>query len=108
MAMFLLLLQQIVMIAGLALIGQFVVGIFAWGKRETNPIYRFFRIVGSPAVKLVRYITPKFVPDQHVPFAAFSLLLVLFLWLGLEHRDVCNDNLSAAGCERWREAREAQ
>jgi hypothetical protein len=107
MALFLLLIQQVVMIAGLALIAQLLVGVFAWGRRESNPIYRFFRLLASPFVKLMRLITPKFVPDQHVPIATFSLLLVIFFWLGLEHRDACVKNLAAAGCERWREVREA-
>jgi uncharacterized protein YggT (Ycf19 family) len=107
MALALLVLQQIIMIAGLALLAQFVVGIFAWGRREANPIYRFFRLMASPFVKVMRLITPKFVPDQHVPIATFLLLSVVFLWLGLEQRNLCMNDLAATGCERWREARGA-
>jgi hypothetical protein len=105
MALGLLVVQQIVMIALLALVAQFLVGIFAWGRREANPVYRFFRLVASPFVKGMRYITPKFVPDQHVPVAAFCLLAVVFLWLGLEQRSVCMNDLNASGCERWRQVK---
>jgi hypothetical protein len=108
MAMALLIIQQIIMIAALALAAQFIVGIFAWGRRDTNPIYRFFRLVASPFVKAMRLITPKFVPDQQVPIATFFLLTVVFLWLGLEQRDVCLKDLAAAGCERWRDAKGIQ
>jgi uncharacterized protein YggT (Ycf19 family) len=108
MALALLVVQQIIMIAAFALLAQFLVGIFAWGRREANPIYRFFRLVASPFVKVMRLVTPKFVPDQHVPVAAFLFLSVMFLWIGFEQRDLCMRDLAASGCERWREARGAQ
>jgi hypothetical protein len=101
MALGLLVIREIVMIALLALAAQFLVGIFAWGTRENNPIYRFFRLLASPFVKAMRFITPKFVPDQHVPVAAFCLLTVVFFWLGFEHRSLCLNDLKADGCERW-------
>lgn len=101
MASVLLLLQTVVLIAGLALLGQLLVGAFNWGARNQNIVYRLFQVVASPVVKLVRWVTPKFVLDQHIPIAAFALLFFLYFWLGFEHRDVCRTAVSQSGCERW-------
>lgn len=101
MALTLLILQQVLAIAGLALLAQLLVGAFNWGRRNQNPIYRLFQLIASPAVKLVRLVTPRFVLDQHIPIATFMLLFFLYLWLGIEQRNVCLKELSQPGCERW-------
>jgi uncharacterized protein YggT (Ycf19 family) len=94
-------LQLVVMIAGLALLGQLLVGAFNWGRRNENLVYRLFQVIASPFVKLIRLVTPRFVLDQHIPIATFLLLFFLYFWLGFEHRDVCRKQLNQPGCERW-------
>jgi hypothetical protein len=79
MAFVLVVVKALIEIAGLALLGQFVVGVFAWGRRQENPVYRFFQFVASPATRLVRLVTPKVVLDQHIPLATF--LILLFAWM---------------------------
>lgn len=101
MAVFLLMLQTLVLVAGSALVGQLLVGAFNWGRRQQNPVYRLFQLIASPAVKLVRWITPRFVLDQHIPIATFAILFFAFFFLGFAQRDVCRADLSQAGCERW-------
>jgi uncharacterized protein YggT (Ycf19 family) len=61
MALALLILQTLILIAGLALIGQFLVGIFNWKRRQENFVYQLFGIVSRPVVRLVRLITPRIV-----------------------------------------------
>ena len=48
---------------------------------EQNFVYRLFRLVASPVVKPCRWITPRFIPDRHLPIVAFSLLLVAYGWV---------------------------
>ena len=101
MAFALLALQTLVLVAALALFGQLMVGIFNWRAREQNLVYRLFKVVASPVVRLVRLVTPKVVLDQHIPIAAFMVLLFAYFWLGFEHRSACREDLAQAGCEKW-------
>lgn len=101
MAFALLIAQTLVLIAGLALIAQFLVGVFNWRRRNENIVYRLFQVISSPVVKVLRWVTPKVVLDQHIPLAAFTLLLVAYFWLGFEHRESCRSNLAQQGCDRW-------
>ncbi len=104
MAFALLLLQTLVLVAGLALLGQGLVGVFNWPRRRQNLVYRLFEVIASPVVKLVRLVTPKIVLDQHIPIAAFMVLLFTYFWLGFEHRSACRADTSQTGCEKWAEA----
>jgi uncharacterized protein YggT (Ycf19 family) len=93
--------QTLVLVAGCALLGQFLVGAFNWRGRQQNLVYRLFQVIASPVVKVVRWVTPKVVIDQHIPIAAFMVLLFAYFWLGFEHRSACRENVSQAGCEKW-------
>jgi uncharacterized protein YggT (Ycf19 family) len=101
MAFALLAAQTLVLVAGLALFGQFITGIFNWRVREQNLVYKLFQVIASPAVKLIRLITPKVVLDQHIPIAAFMVLVFAYFWLGFEHRASCRNDIAQAGCEKW-------
>ncbi len=63
----------------LLLAGQGVVYFLSFGKHETNAVYRLLRLIATPIVKPVRFITPKIIIDKHVPFVAF---LILF-WIAI-------------------------
>ncbi len=69
--------------AGLLLIGQGLVYALSCGKHEVNGVYRLFRLMTSPVVRLVRVITPQKVSDKHVPFVA--LILLFWVWLFLSY-----------------------
>jgi len=105
MALFLLIAQTLVLIAGMALVGQLLVGLFSWGRRHQNAVYQLFGLVARPVVRAVRVITPRIVLDQHVPVVAFLLCLVAYFAIGFAHRDVCLSDLSQKGCEKWVQAR---
>jgi uncharacterized protein YggT (Ycf19 family) len=100
MALFLVILQTVILIAALALFAQLIVGAFNWNRRHQNPVYQLLGIVARPFVWLVRRITPRFVLDQHIPVATFLLLGFAYLAVTLVLRDVCLSDLTQAGCER--------
>jgi len=97
--------KALIEVAALALVAQFLVGLFAWGRRDENPIYRLFQLIASPVTRLVRLLTPRIVLDRHVPLAAF--LLLVFAWIatlfGIAH--ACAADPQQAGCERLQKAR---
>lgn len=72
-------LKLIAEIALLALLGQWILGLLAGAKRDTNLFYQILQIVGKPFVMASRFITPKQIIDRHVPLVAF--LLLLFIWI---------------------------
>lgn len=72
-------LKLIAEVALLALFGQWVLGMLAGAKKDSNLFYQILQIVGKPFVVAARFITPKQIIDRHVPFVAF--LLLLFIWI---------------------------
>lgn len=66
-------------VAGFALIGQGIVALFAGANRHQNFVYVLFKIITSPATKVARIVSPRFIPDRHIPFVAFGL--VLWIWV---------------------------
>ncbi len=97
--------QTLILVAGLALFGQLVVGAFNWRARQENLVYQLLGIVTRPVVRAVRFVTPRVILDRHVPIVAFLLLFFGYFAIGLAHRDVCLRDLHQAGCERWAESR---
>ena len=71
--------KLVIEICLLALVGQGIVYalIRVVGQdAKSNLFYRLLATVSSPFVTLARYITPRFVPDRHLPFVVLSLLAV--------------------------------
>ena len=105
MAFFLLIAHTLIFIAGMALVGQLLVGLFSWQRRRENVVYQLFGVVARPVVRAARAITPRLVLDQHVPLVAFLLCLVAYFAIGFAHRDVCLSDLNQRGCEKWAQSR---
>ena len=68
-------------IALLALFGQWVLGLLAGQRKSENLFYKILQQVGSPFVKLARFVTPKLVLERHLPLVAF--LILSFVWVGV-------------------------
>ena len=66
-------------IAGMALLGQWIVGLLAGAKREQNIFYQLLAVIGKPFVKGARWITPKIVLERHLPLVAFLVLLMVWV-----------------------------
>lgn len=105
MALLLVALHTVILVAGLSLLGQGVVGIFNWRRRHDNFVYQVFGIVTRPVVSVVRLVTPRVILDEHVPLVAFLLLLIGYFLVGIWHRDVCLGDLTQTGCAKWAAAR---
>lgn len=69
--------------AMLLLVGQFCVRLLSFGRHEDNAIYRLFRFLTSPVVRVTRAITPSKIRDMHVPVVAFLLLFWICFLLGV-------------------------
>lgn len=105
MALLLIIVHTLILVAGLSLLAQGIVGIFNWRRRNDNFVYQLFSIVARPVVSAVRLVTPRVILDEHVPLVAFLLLLLAYFGVGLWHREVCLQDLTQAGCAKWAAAR---
>ncbi len=74
-------LKAVVEVAGFAYLGQGLVAIFAGSRRDQNLIFQVFRIVTGPVTRATRFLMPRFIPDRHIPFIAFGLLLWAWIFL---------------------------
>ncbi|HWR75763.1 MAG TPA: hypothetical protein VN283_00965 [Thiobacillus sp.] len=82
-------LRTLVEVAGFALLGQGLLALLAGKYREDNVFYRVLRIVTRPVVRAVRFITPRFILDAHVPILTFFLLFWLWIMLAFAKRHLC-------------------
>ncbi len=98
MAFVLVIIKAIIEIAGMALLGQLVVGIFAWGRRDDNVVYKLFQTIASPFTWVARRITPRVIIDQHIPLVTFMLLLFLWIFVIFQLRATCVDNPQQRAC----------
>jgi hypothetical protein len=91
-------LRAVVEVAGCFMIGQGVLYLFAGRKRKENLVYQLFSILTGPVMKLTRILTPRLVRDDHIPYAAFLLLLWLWIGLAFAKRSICaSQALACAG-----------
>lgn len=74
-------LKALVEVAGMALLGQGLIGLISGKSKQDNFVYRIFVVVTSPIYKLARAISPKFIADAHLGLASFFILF--WLWIGL-------------------------
>jgi len=64
----------------LVLVGQGLLFVLAGASRHENLVYRMFTTVTGPIMKATRFVTPRFIVDQHIGLVAFFLVMVL--WVG--------------------------
>jgi hypothetical protein len=62
-----------------ALLGQWLLGLLAGAKRETNFFYQLLKVITNPVTKAARWLAPRVVLDRHIPLVAF--LLMAFTWV---------------------------
>lgn len=105
MAFFLVIIKAVIEIAGMALLAQFVLGLFAWGRRQENIVYRLFEVVTRPFTRLTRLVTPRFILDQHVPLATFFLLFFVWVVILFELRASCVADPQQQACAPLQQAR---
>jgi hypothetical protein len=74
-------LRVLVEICLFALIGQGILAVLPGVDRDKNLFYLVLKTLASPAWRVARFVSPKFVLDRHVGWVALFILLVL--WFGL-------------------------
>ncbi len=82
-------LRVVVEVAAYSLLGQGLLAVLAGAKRDENLFYRILKTITSPVVRGVRFITPRFVIDAHIPYIAFFLLFWIWIVLALAKRYLC-------------------
>ena len=61
------------------LLGQGLLFVLAGASRHQNMVYRMFTTVTDPIMKATRFITPRFIVDQHIGLVAFFLAVILWV-----------------------------
>ncbi len=74
-------LKALTEVAAVGMLGQGLLYLLAGRSREQNLVYKLFKTITSPVMKLTRLITPKIVLDRHIWLV--SILLLSMLWLVL-------------------------
>ena len=74
-------LKALAELAFLFLLGRGLLYVLAGRKREGNLFYQVFCIVTNPLLRAARWLTPRMVLDNHIPFVA--LVLVAWVWLAI-------------------------
>jgi hypothetical protein len=72
-------LKGVIEVALLVLLGQGILFVFAGAGRHENLFYRIFATVTQPIMRATRFVTPRFIVDQHIGLVAFFLLAILWL-----------------------------
>ncbi len=81
-------LRVLVEVAMFSLLGQGLLYLLAGKSRDTNIVYRLFKVITNPVTSAVRAITPRIILDRHISLVAFFLLLWLWLLLAAAKRYV--------------------
>ncbi|MGD9834039.1 MAG: hypothetical protein AB7U92_14930 [Piscinibacter sp.] len=76
-------------IALMALAGQFLLGLLAGQKRDSNLFYQLLQVMTKPFVKGMRLVTPKVVIDRHMPLAAFVALAMVWVVATITKINLC-------------------
>jgi hypothetical protein len=74
-------LKALVEVATVGMLGQGLLYVLAGKGREQNIVYKLFKIITSPVMKVTRLITPRIVLDRHIWLV--SILLLGMIWLTL-------------------------
>jgi hypothetical protein len=72
-------LKGLVEVLLVVMLGQGLLYLFAGTRRQENVIYRAFATVTAPIMKAARFVTPRFIVDQHLGYVAFFILVVAWV-----------------------------
>lgn len=82
-------LKTIVEIALMALIGQWLLGLLAGAKRDSNFFYKLLQTLTTPFTRLARWISPSIVIDRHIPLVTFLMLVFGWIVFTMVRIDLC-------------------
>ena len=76
-------LKAVVEVALFAFFGQGILYILAGSRREGNFVYGVLKTLTSPVYRIARFVSPRFILDQHIWLVAFFLLVIAWITLTL-------------------------
>jgi len=91
MLMLLDILKALLEVAGLALLGQGLLFLFAGSKRQGNVVYQGLATVTRPVIRFTRFITPRVVLDRHLGAVAFLFVAMAWFFVLVEKQSVCTE-----------------
>jgi hypothetical protein len=71
------------------IVARFLLGLLAGQKRDTNIFYQLLDVAVKPVLWFMRKISPRFILDQHIPLAASSTLIMLWVFFTKIKIDEC-------------------
>lgn len=80
------------------IVGRFILGLLAGAKRQTNVFWQLLDVAAKPALWLTRRLSPKLILDRHIPLAAASWLIVVWVLVVKVKIDLCLE-LGATACQ---------
>ncbi|MDP2370139.1 hypothetical protein [Rhodoferax sp.] len=81
--------KSLIELSLLFIVGRFILGLLAGAKRSTNIFWQMLDIAAKPALWITRWVSPKFILDQHIPLAAVSWLLIAWVLVVKVKIDLC-------------------
>ena len=91
MLMLLDIVKALLEVAGLALLGQGLLFLFAGSKRQGNVVYQGLSVVTRPVLRLTRFVTPRIVLDRHLGLVAFLFVAMAWFFVLVEKQSVCTE-----------------
>lgn len=91
MLMLLDIVKAVLEVAGLALLGQGLLFLFAGSKRDKNIVYQGLSVVTRPVLRFTRFITPRVVLDRHLGPVAFLFVAIAWFFVLVEKQSVCTE-----------------
>jgi len=76
-------------IALMALAGQWLLGLLAGAKRDSNLFYQLLSTITKPFVRGARWLAPRVVIDRHLPLVAFVLLAFVWFFATIAKVQIC-------------------
>lgn len=89
-------LRVLVEICLFALIGQGILAVLPGVDRGKNLFYLILKTIASPGWRVARWVSPRFVLDQHVGWVALFILGMLWLALAVLRQIVLGIEMDAA------------
>ena len=91
-------LKSLIELSLMFLVGRFLLGLLAGGKRQTNVFWQLLDVAAKPALWATRRLSPKLILDQHIPLAAGSWLIIAWVLVVMAKIDICLQ-VGAAACQ---------
>ena len=89
MLMLLDIVKALLEVAGLALLGQGLLFLFAGSRRQGNIVYQAFATVTRPVIRFTRFVTPRVVLDRHLGLVAFLFVAMAWFFVLVEKQSTC-------------------